>query len=172
MKPYFFVSAFVLQFGITTAYGQVNLSDMPIASSDSLQKSKIKYFSPGKGGKDRVWDFSRKLGSKESSQVMFYKDSTGVVSVVEPGKILYYRTTPDTLILIGSESPLDKREYAREKVSKLFPLEFGDSIIMPFRCEGVYCGDHPFREVGTSFVKVDADGLIILSENKTIETVR
>ena len=73
----------LLLFGITTAYGQVNLSEMPNESADSLQKSKIRYFSPGKGGKDRVWDFSRKLGSKESSQVMFIKDSTGVVHVNE-----------------------------------------------------------------------------------------
>ena len=147
MKPYFFVSAFVLQFGITTAYGHVNLSDMPIESSDSLQKSKIRYFSPGKGGKDRVWDFSRKLGSKESAQVMFFKDSTGVISVVEPGKILYYRTTPDTLVQFASESPLEKREYVRKKLSKRFPLEYGDSASKLFKYEGVHHGDHPSRLV-------------------------
>ena len=172
MKPYLLVSAFVLQFGITSVYGQVNLSDMPTESSDSLQKSKIRYFSPGKGGKDRVWDFSRKLGSKESSQVMFYKDSTGVISVVEPGKILYYRTTPDTLILFASESQLEKREYVRKKLSKRFPLEFNDSIIKRFRCEGMYCGNHPFREVGTTTVKVDAKGSIVLAENDTVRNVR
>jgi hypothetical protein len=162
----------LLLFGITTAYGQVNLSEMPNESADSLQKSKIRYFSPGKGGKDRVWDFSRKLGSKESSQVMFYKDSTGVISVVEPGKILYYRTTPDTLIQLASESPLEKRDYIRKKLSKRFPLEYGDSISKRFRCEGMYCGNHPFREVGTTTVKVDAKGSIVLAENDTIRNVR
>lgn len=172
MKPYLLVSAFVLQFGITSVYGQVNLSDMPTESSDSLQKSKIRYFSPGKGGKDRVWDFSRKLGSKESAQVMFLKDSTGVVSVVEPGKISYYHATPDTLILFGSESPLEKREYVRKKLSKRFPLEFGDSISKRFRCEGMYCGNHPFREVGTTTVKTDAVGSIVLAENDTVRNVR
>ena len=168
----FLVQTLLLQFGITTAYGQVNLSDMPIESSDSLQKSKIKYFSPGKGGKDRVWDFSRKLGSKESAQVMFFKDSTGVVSVVEPGKILYYRTTPDTLIQFASESPLEKRNYVRKKLSKKFPLEYGDSISKKFKCEGMYCGNHPFREIGTTTVKVDANGSIVLAENDTVRNVR
>ena len=172
MKRIVIISALTWLFGIQTTCAQVNLADMNLASTDSLIKNKIRYFSPGNGGRDKVWDFSKKLTSKESMQVKFMKDSTGVISITEPSKINHYRTTPDTLILIGSESPLDKREYAREKVSKLFPLEFGDSIIMPFRCEGVYCGDHPFREVGTSFVKIDADGLIILSENKTIENVR
>ena len=47
----------LLLFGTTTVYGQVNLSDMAADSSDSLQKSKIRYFSPGKGGKDRVCNF-------------------------------------------------------------------------------------------------------------------
>ena len=171
MKTYL-LQSFLLLFGITAAHGQVNLSGMPNESSDSLQKSKIRYFSPGKGGKDRVWDFSRKLGSKESSQVMFYKDSTGVVSVVEQGKILYYRTTPDSLILFASESSLEKRDYARKKFSKRFPLQYNDSITKRFRCEGVYCGNHPFREVGTTTVKVDANGSIVLAENDTVKNVR
>ena len=172
MKPYLLVSAFVMQFGITSVYGQVNLSDMSMESSDSLQKSKIRYFSPGKGGKDRVWDFSRKLGSKESAQVMFIKDSTGVVSIVEPGKIIYHHATPDSLVIFGSESPLEKRVYVRKKLSKRFPLEFGDSISKRFRCEGVYCGNHPFREVGTTTIKTDAVGSIVLAENDTVRNVK
>ena len=155
----------------TAVYGQIHLSDMEPVSADSLQKNQIRYFSPGKGGADRVWNFSGKLRSKKSAQMMFMTDSTGILSVTEPGKINYYRMTPDTLILIGSESPLEKRVYAQEKISKLFPLQYGDSIIMPFRCEGKYCGDHPFREAGTTRVKVDANGSIVLAENDTIRNV-
>ena len=139
---------------------------------DSLQKSRIRYFSPGNGGRNKVWDFSRKLSSKGSAQVMFLTDSTGVVTVVETGKISYYRTTPDTLILFGSESPLEKRVYAVEKVSKKFPLEYGDSIGEDFKCDGMYCGNHPFRESGTTTIKVDAIGSIVLAENDTIRDVR
>ena len=177
MKTYFLISALALLFGMTPAHaqvnhGQVNLSGMAPASSDSLLRSRIRYFSPGMGGRNRVWDFSGKLGSKGSSQVMFMKDSTGVVSVIEPGKISYYRTTPDTLILLGSESPLEKREYAINKASKKFPLEYGDSISKSFRCEGMYCGDHPFREAGTTTARVDGDGSIVLAENDTVRNVR
>lgn len=172
MKIKRFIFALILLFGILTAYGQVNLFEIALSSTDSLQKNRIRYFSPGEGGSNKVWDFSNKLGSKESAQVMFAKDSTGVVSVIEPGKISYYRTTPDTLILFGSESPLEKREYAMEKVSKEFPLEYGDSVSMPFRCEGMYCGDHPFREAGTTTIKVDAVGSIVLAENDTVRNVR
>lgn len=140
-------------------------------AADSLQKSQIRYFSPGNGGENKVWDFSQKLKSKETSQIMFTKDSAGVLSITEHGRIDYYRTTPDSLILIGSESPLEKRDYAVNKFSKLFPLEYGDSVTMPFRCEGIYCGDHPFREVGTTKVKVDAKGSIVLAENDTVRNV-
>lgn len=103
---------------------------------------------------------------------MFLKDSTGVLSVIEPGKISYYHSTPDSLILIGSESPLEKRDYVRKKISKTFPLEFSDSISKRFRCEGMYCGNHPFREVGTTTVKTDAVGSIVLAENDTVRNVR
>lgn len=171
MKNYFFIATIQLLFLTTTVYGQINLSDMEPASSDSLQKNQILFFSPGNGGENRVWDFSGKLRSKKSAQVTFMTDSTGILSVSEPGKINYYRMTPDTLLLISSESTLEKRKYAIEKVSKLFPLEYGDSIIMPFRCEGIYCGDHPFRKVGITRVKVDAQGSIVLAENDTVRNV-
>ena len=171
MKNCFFIATVALLFVTTTIYGQINLSDMEPASSDSLQKNQIRYFSPGKGGENRVWDFSGKLRSKKSALVTFMTDSTGTLSVTEPGKINYYRMTPDTLLLIGSESPLEKRVYVREKVTKLFPLEYGDSVVAPFRCEGIYCGNHPFREVGTTRVKVDAQGSIVLAENDTVKNV-
>lgn len=162
----------LLLFWTTTAYGQVNLSDMSPASTDSLHKCKIRYISPGTGGKNRVWDFSKKLGSKGSSQVKFMKDSNGVVSVFKPSRILYYRTSLDTLFLIGSESQLEKREYVQEKISKKFPLEYGDSLSRHFRCEGMYCGDHPFREEGITTVRVDAEGSLVLAENDTVRNVR
>lgn len=171
VKKSFLASILLLLFEAVSVYGQINLSEMDLSTTDSLQKSKIRYFSPNKGGRNSVWDFSQKLRSKESTKALFMKDSAGVVSVAELGKIRYYRTTPDTLILFGSESPLEKRTYIREKVSKRFPLEYGDSIIMPFQCEGVYCGDHPFREVGTTTVKVDACGSIVLAENDTVRNV-
>ena len=170
MKNYFIISTLALLFS-TSVHAQVNLSGMLPASTDSLQKSRIRYFSPGRGGRNMVWDFSKKLGSKGSSQVMFMKDSTCVAIVVEPGRLSYYHTTPDTLVLLGSESPLEKREYAVNKVFKKFPLEYGDSVIKDFRCEGMYCGNHPFREVGTTTIKVDACGSIVLAENDTVGNV-
>ena len=139
---------------------------------DSLQKSQIRYFSPGKGGKQKVWDFTDKLKSKQSLQVTFMTDSTGVLSVNEPGRINSYRVTNDSLILIASESPLEKRDYVVNKFSKKFPLVYGDSVSMPFRCEGVYCGDHPFREAGMTTVKVDGEGSLVLAENDTLRNVR
>ena len=171
MKYHFLISVLALLFGTTTANGQVNLSRMPLASADSLLKSRIRYFSPGMGGRSKIWDFSDKLSSKSSSKVMFVKDSTGVLSFIEPGRISYYHTTPDTLILLGSESPLEKREYTIGKVLKKFPLEYGDSVTGQFRCEGMYCGDHPFREVGTTTVKVEAEGSVVLAGNDTIRNV-
>lgn len=164
----FLMSLFV----VTSASGQVSFSGMGNDSADSLQKCSIRYFTPGKGGRGKVWDFSRKLSSRATSQVMFLKDSTGVVSVVEPGKTSRYLTTPDTLVLIGTESRLQEREYVRTKLSKVFPLAYDGSVRNRFRCEGMYCGNHPFREVGTTLVKVDAEGSVVLAENDTLRDVK
>ncbi len=64
----FALSALALLFA-TSVHAQVNLSGMTPESADSLQKSRIRYFSPGRGGSDIVWDFSGKLASKRLSQV-------------------------------------------------------------------------------------------------------
>lgn len=172
MKLNLFTLAVLLQISLTSVYGQINLSDMELGSTDSIQKSCIRYFSPGKGGSKKVWDFSKKLISKETTQVMFVKDSTGLVSVIEPGIIKYYLPTDDALIQTGSESSLEKREYVDNKYSNKFPLEFCDSINKEFWCDGMYCGNHPFREVGTTFSKVDAEGSMVLAENDTLRNVR
>ena len=63
MIKLFVISALALLFGITPVRGQVSLSGMAPESADSLQKSRIRYFPPGRGGSDMVWDFSGKLGS-------------------------------------------------------------------------------------------------------------
>lgn len=171
MRHSFLLSILALLFGTAAVHGQVNLSEMDQTSTDSLQKCRIRYFSPGRGGRNMVWDFSSKLGSKESSRVMFMKDSTDMISIIEPGRILYYRNNTDTLVLVGSESTLERRDYALSKTTRRLHLVYGDSIGKPFRCEGMYCGDHPFREVGTTTVKVDADGSIVLAENDTLRNV-
>ena len=158
-------------FGLTSVYCQINFTAMPQLSADSLQKCSIRYFSPGKGGQNRVWDFTGKLISKESSQVLFMKDSTGIISIHEPGKISYFTANDDTLTLLGSESQMATRQFIRRKPSKRFPLEYADSIKQTFRSEGMYCGNHPFREVGTTSVNVDAIGSLVLAENDTIRNV-
>ena len=161
-----------MQFIATIACGQISLSDMPPLAIDSLQKNKIRSFSPGMGGKNKIWDFSRKLVSKESYKIMFKNDSSNVITFSGLGESNNYRIISDTLVHFISESPLKRKEYILTKLSKKFPLEYGDSVTKDFRCEGIYCGNHPFREIGTTTVHVDAIGAIILAEDDTINNVR
>lgn len=172
MKNGIVVSAILLQFVAASSFAQINLSSMDVASSDSLQRCKIRHFSPGNSGLKKVWNLSGKLSSNRSDKVLITKDSTDIVSVSMPSCILYYHTAPDSIVLIGSESALKERKYVRRKPLKVFPLEYNDSIKDSFICEGVYCGNHPFRETGTTFVKVDAVGSIVLTGNDTIQNVK
>ena len=152
--------------------GQNKLAHMDFTPTDSFKKCRIPFFAPDKGGRDKAWDFSKNIALDESSQVMLMKNSAGVMSVTESGETSYYHTTEDSLYLLGSESPMEKREYIGKKLSRKLPAEYGDSITTAFRCDGVYCGNHPFREMGTTTVKVDAVGKIVLSDCETIEDVR
>ncbi len=158
--------------GSLLAHSQIDLSGMEPSSADSLQKNRIRYFSPGGGGQNKIWDFSRKLDSKEASQVTFCKDSTGVLSITENGKVFYYSNSSDTLVLSSKESPLESKSYPNGKHIRLLPVRYGCSVNMPFRCEGMYCGNHPFREVGSTSVNMDAEGCIVMAENDTIYNVK
>ncbi len=172
MNRYYYLQTFALLIGMLSAHGQVNLAEMDITSSDSLQKSRISFFSPGTGGMNRIWDFSQKLSSDGSVQVMFQKDSAEVLSVAEPTRIAYYLFTDGSLKQFAGESPTDRRDYTIPKLTMKFPLVYGDSVSSPFRCDGVYCGDHPYRESGMTTVKVDAAGSIVLAENDTLRDVK
>lgn len=172
LKRYLLIHALLVLFGISALYGQVNMSGMGLDCTDSLQKNRIRYFSYGSGGRNRLWDFSKRLWSNESSKVVFMKDSIGIIMVNELGNAHYYRTTPDTIILMRCESSLEEKIYPKEKKRMVFPLVYGDSISGEFICDGVYCGNHSFREIGTRNMKVDAVGSIVLAQNDTIHNVK
>mgnify|MGYP004478611833 FL=1 len=102
MKNGIVISAILLQFVAASSFAQINLSSMDVASSDSLQRCKIRHFSPGNSGLKKVWNLSGKLSSNRSDKVMITKDSTDIVSVSMPSCILYYHTVPDSIVLIGN----------------------------------------------------------------------
>ena len=158
--------------GTLLAHSQIDLSGMGPSSIDSLQKNRIRYFSPGSGGKKKVWNFSHKLDSRETTQVTFRKDSTGVLSITENGKAFYYSNSSDTLVLSFNESPLESKSYPNGKLIRALPVRYGYSVNRPFLCDGMYCGNHPFREVGSTSVNVDAEGCLILAEYDTIYNVK
>ena len=171
MSKQFIAQAIVLFLGVSSVYGQVNLSRMAMDSCDSLQKSRIRYFSPGEGGKDRVWDLSQRLSSTESSQVQFIKDSAGVVSVYEPDWIDYCRIDGGTLVRFAGESPTDQWNYAKPQLAVRFPLAFGDSVASDFHRDGVLYGTHLYRRIGRTTVRVDASGSVVLAEGDTLRNV-
>ena len=73
LKRYLLIHALLVLFGISALYGQINMTSMGLDCTDSLQKNRIRYFSYGSGGRNRLWDFSKRLWSKESSKVVFMK---------------------------------------------------------------------------------------------------
>lgn len=166
------VQILLLQSITTSVFGQINFHDMALDSQDSLRKSYIRNFSLGSGGRNKIWDFSNKLSSKHSQKIMFAKDSTNVISITDGEKSGYYQFYSDTLVLIASESAKETMSFPKEYVCIKNILTYNDSISTRFRCDGIYCGNHPFRRVGTSTLKVDAEGSIVLAAGDTIPNVK
>lgn len=162
----------LLQLVSTMMFGQVNFSQMTPNYSDSLQKNDIHFFLAGKGGKNKLWNFSQKLSSKLSNKVMFSKDSTNVISVVDNGQAYYYVFASDTLTQIGAESQKETKDFVIAKPIIRQSFVYGDSISRGFMCDGKYCGNHLFRQAGTTTSRVDAEGSIVMAEGDTIKNVK
>jgi hypothetical protein len=70
MKPYPLIQTLLLLIGATSVYGQVNILEMSLASFDSLQKCRIRYFSPGKGGRGRLKSEKRVVNGVQAPEIL------------------------------------------------------------------------------------------------------
>lgn len=141
-----------------------------LADSDVLSVQQIPYFYADGNGENLVWDFSDNISNEGSSKLWLQKDALSRNAIMSTNGITYCIYNGDTLFVAGKESPLSKTSYKRLQLLMHYPLSYGDSISAPFFGDGVYCGDHPYREQGASTVMADARGSIVL-EGDTIPNV-
>lgn len=141
-----------------------------MSDSDVVSFQDIPYFYAEGNGEKVIWDFSDNLSEDNKIRICLQKDTLDRYVVLSDHDITYFKLSNDTLFLVGEESPLSKIDYTMPQLAMHFPLEYGDSLSVPFKGYGVYCGDHPFREQGMSSVLGDAAGSIVIGED-TIQNV-
>ena len=139
--------------------------------SDELLLKTIPYFNITAEGEKNTWDLSNLsfVGTKKIRHTSICKGS--IISITNHD-ITYYWLNNDVLFVTGKESPLCKVEYSVPLLKMRYPLAYGDSVSMPFKGNGIYCGDHYFREQGFATVIADAMGKILLDDDTLYNTIR
>ncbi len=141
-----------------------------MCDSDEVTFQPMHYYDAGMSGDNAVWNLQDFHTSNKEYKVYHQTDSLGRLISMDDRAVSYYALIDDTLLLTGKETPLCKITYSNPQLVVKYPLAYGDSISSPFNGYGVYCGDHPYREQGTSTVIAGAKGRIIINED-TIDNV-
>lgn len=139
--------------------------------SDELQLQTIPYINTTAKGDKNTWNFSN-LTFGKICKVRHASISKGSVISIADHDMTYYSLDDDALFVTGKESPLCKVEYSVPLLKMRYPLAYGDSVSKPFKGNGMFCGDHYFREQGLVTIIADAMGKILLDEDTLYNTIR
>lgn len=141
-------------------------------STDSLVIYKQPYQDITDDGTDCVWDFSKTITDTVVSYVDFFNNKTDTLSfgVHRCGANSYRKTVQDTLFDLGYETSHTYIRYSKPEKLFKFPFAYKDSVVSSFSGKGEYCHLMPLYVEGTSIVKADAQGRLILPD-MTIDSV-
>lgn len=149
---------------VVTACAQGNILTREanlLCDSDELIIQSVPYFYSIGNGEGYTWNFTG-IDSNGKYKVFHERDSLRVILSLSDHGITYYQSNNDTLYIIGRESPLCKAVYDVPQMVMRYPFAYGDSISKPFSGNGIYCGDHYFRERGSSTITADAAGEAVI----------
>ena len=139
--------------------------------SDAISLQYVSYCCEGDGGQDVVWDFSSVDSEEGSHLVSFSVDSLSRMYRTEDSEIKSYKLYSNILKQYGIENRLQKVRYHKQKLSMSYPLQYGDSLSMPFEGFGRYCGNHDISVQGQVTLQADGIGTLILSDRDTLKNV-
>lgn len=140
---------------------------------DRIHKQQVEYKSPGKCGRDVLWDFS-KQSLLDDNYVVSYRSlgtSTDTVIGTEHQTRYYYYIHDDSLWLNGYENQTTRMKYDNPELLIRFPIVYGDSISDEYYGNGIFCNTIGLIVGGTSTTVVDACGMMILPSCDTLNNI-
>lgn len=138
---------------------------------DVIQKYESEYKSPGRNGRDVIWDFSD-LSLKSISYEEGYDNycDSLILHYAPRFKNKYYFNS-DSLFCVGYETESSYIDYSHPKLLMKYPFVLGDSICSYFYGNGKYSNLLNLTSFGFSKTIFDATGVIILPNNDTLYNV-
>ena len=95
---------------------------------DVTLKQELQYKSPGRNGRNVIWDFSELSVSNSGYQESFTGSLDSILIKVSPRSKYEYRLVGDSLSSVGYETPTLQIKYLLPELHCRCPMFFGDSI--------------------------------------------
>lgn len=131
---------------------------------DTLVKEEMEFKSPGRRGKNVVWDFSQLEFKGSECRYEYAAQNDSLFEMLTSTAVLSYRYKQDTLQKTGYELPNLKMQYTIPQPVLRFPFCYGDSTASCFAGEGVYSHLLRMRTYGHTSIVADATGLLVLPD--------
>lgn len=155
------------------SFSQTEISSQfnSVRMGDVLEKQQLPYFDAGLSGEGTVWDLSNIKPINEFPIEYFCDSDSVVIYELTPERINKYKMEGGSFVQIGTENPLEKIEFSVPVKQLCYPFCYGDAFASPYSGTGFYCMTHRIDKRGEADVEADGLGMILLSDEDTIQNV-
>lgn len=138
---------------------------------DRVEIEKLNISSPGKSGKNIVWDFSNASTISNSDYISFSLAGENEICKRINGTRIYYKQFNDTLWWTGFENRIVKMRDSIPAIKYKYPVCFGDSCSGNYLFTGHHSINYNSVTKGEVSTLVDGKGRLILPTGDTINNV-
>lgn len=138
---------------------------------DELIKQELEYKSPGRNGKNVVWDFSELQIVNEGYKEEYESQTDSAVAMSSPHAEYRYKICNDSLLCLGYSTDNLVIDYLRPDCMLTYPFSYGDSLTSFFYGEGKYSQMLNMVSYGFTMRKADAEGIILLPDATSMQNI-
>ena len=137
---------------------------------DVILKQEVQYKSPGRSGKNVVWDFSE-LTPLENEYRESYDRMDSLFTCSGMNATYQYRFSGDSLLCVGYFNQLLQVRHLLPELIMHYPLTYSDSICSFYYGEGKYSHTLNLAVYGETVRKADAEGILFLPDGEVLSDV-
>lgn len=118
-----------------------------------------------------IWDLSNSEKCSEALDETYEDFKTDTITRLFQGMRKYYAFHSDSLLQVGSESPLVMECFYMPEISYVFPMSLGDKHSGLFASHINYCDKMNFHKYGSCTIHADSIGTLILPDGNIVNNV-
>ncbi len=175
MKHYIYIQlALIAMFyycPFTSRAQTITVDANAIRGGDAIVKQELEYKSPGRDGKNVVWDFSELQVVNEEYIEEYESLEDSIIIMSSPHAEYRYKIYNDSLFCLGYSKDNLVLDYLIPDCMQTYPFSYGDSLTSYFYGEGKYSQMLNMVSYGYTIRKADAEGIILLPEDNSMHNV-